>query len=56
MSKVKKKLDEIHIDLYGLHYLLSLLDKIYTAILLDANMQKLWVVYLQSKNKFMDIF
>lgn len=36
MTEVKKKLEEVHVDLWGLHYPPSLSGKTYAAILLDA--------------------
>lgn len=56
MSKVNEKFDKVFIDLWRPHYLLSLSRTTYTAILLDAKTQKLWVLYLQSKDEFIDAF
>lgn len=56
MTKVNKKLEEVYIDLWGPHYPPSLSGKTYAAILLDAKTQKSWVVYLRSKDKFVDTF
>lgn len=56
MSKAKEKLNDMHVDLWGSHYPLSLSSKTYVAILLDANIQKSWVTYLQLKDKFVDVF
>lgn len=56
LSKASEKLNEVHVDLWGPHYPLSLLGKTYTAILLDAKTRKSWVLYLRSKDKFVDVF
>lgn len=56
ITKADKKIDKIHVDLWGLHYLAFLLRKKYTGILLDAKIWKTWIIYLQSKNKFLDKF
>lgn len=56
ITEAKKKLEEIYVNLWGLYYPTSLTKKTYTAILLDATIQKSWVTYLQSKNEFVDTF
>ena len=56
MTKVNEKLEEVHADLWGLHYPPSLSGKTYAAILLDAKTRKSWVVYLRSKDEFVDAF
>lgn len=56
MIEVKKKLDEMHVNLWRSHYPPLLLGKTYLAILIDANIQKLWVVYLQLKDEFVNVF
>ena len=50
------KLQEIYVDLWGLHNLPSLLDRIYMAFLLNEFTYKSWVLLLQSKDKFFDVF
>lgn len=54
MSEVNEKFDKMHINLWGPHYLLCLSEKIYAIILSDAKILKLWVLYLQFLNKFID--
>lgn len=56
MTEVNKKLKEVHVDLWGPHYPPSLSGKMYAAILLDAKMRKSWVMYLRSKDEFVDAF
>lgn len=53
---VDKKLDKVYVDFWGPHYLVLLSSKIYTAILLEIKTRKSWIVYLQSKNEFIDTF
>lgn len=56
MTKVKEKLEEIHVDLWGPHNPPLLSSKTYAAILLDAKTRKTWVKYLRSKDEFVDVF
>lgn len=56
MTKIDKKLDKIHVNLWGPHYSTLLLEKTYAAILLDTKTQKTWIFYLCSKNKFVNLF
>lgn len=56
MIEAKKKLKKVHIDLWGPHYLLLLSEKTYAAILLDTKIRKSWIIYLQSKDEFIDAF
>lgn len=56
MTKVDGKLDEVHVDLWGPHHPASLSGKSYAAILLDAKTRKTWVIYLRSKDEFVDAF
>ena len=56
MTKVEGKLDEVHVDLWGPHHPASLSGKTYAAILLDAKTRKTWVIYLRSKDEFVDAF
>lgn len=56
MTKVEGKLDEVHVDLWGPHHPASLSGKTYAAILLDAKTRKTWVIYLRSKDEFIDAF
>lgn len=52
MSKVEEKLNKVHINLWRPHYLALLAGKSYNAILLDAKTQRIRVIYLYLKNKF----
>lgn len=56
MNNVKKKLDKVHVDLWGPHHLIFLSKKTYTAILLDTKTWKSWIAYLCLKDKFVDVF
>ena len=56
MTEVNEKLEEVHVNLWGSHYPPSLSGKTYAAILLDAKTRKSWVVYLRSKDEFVDTF
>ena len=41
MTKVNKKLEEMHVNLWGLHYSPSLLKNTYAKILIYAKIKKL---------------
>lgn len=56
MTMTEEKLDEVHVDLWGPHYPLSLSGKTYAAILLDEKTRKTWIVFLRSKDEFIDAF
>lgn len=56
MTEAKEKLEEVHVDLWGPHKPPSLSGKTYAAIQLDAKTRKTWVVYLRSKDDFVDAF
>lgn len=56
MTEVKEKLEEVYVNLWGLHHLASLFGKKYTVILLDAKTRKTWIHYLQSKDEFVNVF
>lgn len=56
MTEVNEKLEEVHIDLWGPHYPQSLLGNTYMGILIDVKTKKSWVLYLRSKNKFVNAF
>lgn len=56
MTEANKKLEEVHINLWGPHHPVLFSGKMYTGILLDIKIGKIWVVYLQSKDKFVDVF
>lgn len=54
--KVKEKLDEVYVNLWGLYYTTSLIGKSYTVILLDIKTRKTQVIQLHSKDKFVNAF
>lgn len=54
--KVEEKLDEMHVNLWGLHHPTSLSGKTYAPIILDTKSRKTWVIYLRSKDEFVDVF
>ena len=56
MIKVNKKLDIVHIDFWEPYYPISIGSKTYVTILFDAKTQKTWVIYLWSKDEFIDTF
>lgn len=56
MIKVNGEFNKIQLVLWELYHSLLLIGKIYTTIPLNTKTQKLWVVYLCLKNKFVDIF
>lgn len=56
MIEAKEKFKEVYVDLWGPHYLSLLSEKMYAAILLDTRTRKSWVIYLQSKDEFIDVF
>lgn len=54
--EVNEKLEEVYINLWGPHYLLSLSRNTYMEILMDAKTRKLWILYLRSNDKFVNVF
>lgn len=56
MTKVEGKFDEVHVDLWRPQHPASLSGKTYAAILLNAKTRKTWVIYLWSKDKFVNAF
>ena len=56
MKKANEKLNKIHIDLWGPDDPPFLSKKTYAGIQLNAKTQKSWVLYLRSKDKFVDVF
>lgn len=56
ITEVDEKLEKIHVDLWGPHDPVSLSGKKYAGILLDAKTRKTWVIYLRSKDEFVDAF
>lgn len=41
MTKINKKLEEVHVNLWGPHYPPSLLENMYAGILIDVKIKKL---------------
>lgn len=56
MTEATINLEKVQADLWGPHYLSLLFGKTYATILLDATTQKSWIVYLKSKDEFVNIF
>lgn len=56
MTPTDKKLKEVYINLQGLYNLPSLLGSTYMAILIYKKMRKIWLLYLRSKDKFINMF
>lgn len=56
MTKANKKLEEVHINIWGPHYPLFLSSNTYVALLIGTKTRKSWIKYLWSKDKFVDIF
>ena len=56
MTPVEEKLEEVHADLWGPHDPPSLSGSTYASILVCEKTRKTWVLYLRSKNEFVDAF
>ncbi len=56
MIPAEEKLEEVHVDLWWSHDLPSLSGSVYAAILICEKTRKSWVLYLRSKDKFVDTF
>ena len=56
MTLIRQKLEAIHKDLWGQHYLISFTEIWYRVLLLDKFMQKSWVLFICSKDTFFDAF
>ena len=56
MTSINKKLEEVHIDLWGPHNPVFLFGSVYTAIPICKKTKKTWVLYFRSKDKFVDVF
>lgn len=52
----EKKLKKVYVDLWGPHNLPSLLGSTYIVILVCKKTRKTWVLYLRSKDKFVNVF
>lgn len=56
ITKLKQKLKKVYVNLWRPYYPLLLLKKTYMVILLDAKTWRFWVIYLQSKDEFVNVF
>lgn len=56
MTPATQKLEEVHVDLWGPHYPPSFAGKQYAAILICSKTRKSWVIFLRTKDKFVDVF
>ena len=56
MTKVKKKLEEVHVNLWNSPSLLFFFANMYITIILNIKIYKTWIIYLHLKDKFIDIF
>lgn len=56
MTLAEDKPEEVHVDLWGPHNPLLLFGSIHASILVGEKSQKTWVLYPQSKDKFVDVF
>ena len=51
-----KKLQEIHVNLWGRHNPTFISDKNYIVLLVDEFTRKSWIILLRSKDQFFDLF
>lgn len=56
MTSTLSKLEKVHANLWSLYYPRSISSKIYLAIFIYEFFWKTWILYLQNKNKFVNIF
>ena len=56
MTPTTDKLEEVHADLWGPYNPPSQSGATYTAILMCKHTQKIWTLYLQKKDNFIDVF
>lgn len=56
MTTTKEKLEEVHADLWGPHHPASRSGNTYAAILMCEHTRKTWILYLRSKDEFIDAF
>lgn len=56
MTEINKKFKKVYINLWGPHYPSSLSRNTYVRILINTKTKKSWVLYLYSKNKFVNAF
>ncbi len=56
MTPTKEKLEEVHADLLRPHHLASRSGNIYAAILMCEHSRKTWILYLRTKDEFVDAF
>lgn len=54
MTPAEKKLEEVHVNLWEPHNPPSFFGNIYAIKLMYEKTRELWVLYLQSKDKFID--
>lgn len=56
MTPIRERLKEVHADLWGPHYPVSRSRNTYAAILMCEYSQKTWILYLCTKDEFVDAF
>lgn len=56
MTPASEKLEEVHADLWGPHEPPSRSGNVYAAILMCERTRKTWILYLRSKDEFIDAF
>ncbi len=56
MTPTKEKLEEVHADLWGPHHSASRSGNTYAAILMCKHSRKTWILYLRTKDEFVDAF
>lgn len=56
MASTKLRLEEVYADLWGPHQPYSLSGKIYAAILICEHTRKSWVLFISSKDAFVEAF
>ncbi len=54
MTPTKEKLEEVHADLWGPHHPASRSKNTYAAILMCEQSRKTWILYLRTKDEFVD--
>lgn len=56
MTPIRERLEEVHADLWGPHYPASRSGNTYAANLMCEHSRKTWVLYLRTKDEFVDAF
>ncbi len=56
MTPIKEKLEEVHAELLGPHHPASRSGNTYAAILMCEQSRKTWIIYLRTKDEFVDAF